>query len=93
MAAPHVAGVAALIVSVFGNHGEGDHAGLSPEEVLKHLTQTADPIACPPNPFNPSYPGPNGLPATCEGTLANNSFYGFGQVNALQAVSQRSREH
>ena len=88
MAAPHVAGLAALIVSRFGNREGGDRPRLSPEQVLEHLTQTADPIACPPNPFNPNYPGPNGLPAHCEGPLDNNSFYGFGQINALKALSQ-----
>ncbi len=95
MASPHVAGLAALIVSVFGNGGgsrqdnreDGGHPRLSPDQVLNHLTETADPIACPPNPFNPKYPGPNGQPAHCEGTLAHNGFYGFGQINALRAVS------
>ena len=93
MAAPHVAGLAALIVSRFGNREDGEHSGLSPDQVLERLTQTADPIACPPNPFNPNYPGPNGLPARCDGPASNNSFYGFGQINALQAVSQRGGEH
>jgi subtilisin family serine protease len=104
MASPHVAGLAALIVSAFGNGGDhrgnresegddGSHPRLSPREVLKHLTGSADPLPCPPNPFNPTYPGPNGQPANCEGTLADNSFYGFGQINALRAVRQGDNQH
>jgi subtilisin family serine protease len=88
MASPHVAGLAALIVSRFGRDGNG----LSPEQVLAHLTSSADPLPCPPNPFNPTFPSPNFNPAAgpahCEGTSSYNSFYGYGQINALTAVTQ-----
>jgi subtilisin family serine protease len=88
MASPHVAGLAALIVSRFSRDG----GGLSPARVLDRLTSSADPLPCPPDPFNPTVPSPNFNPAAgpahCEGTNDNNSFYGYGQINALTAVTQ-----
>jgi len=77
MASPHVAGVAALIISQFGKMPQG--------RVQAYLTSTADPIECPPNPFNPGPPF-NYL-ATCQGGAGYNSFYGHGQVNAFSAVT------
>jgi subtilisin family serine protease len=88
MASPHVAGVAALILS--GN------PGLSPSQVLARIRSTADPLACPADPYYPQFLSPNmpGIPATvqrqpahCVGPTGNNSFYGAGLVNALRAVS------
>jgi subtilisin family serine protease len=89
MASPHVAGVVALILS-----GKGGDNGQS--EVLDRLTSTADPLACPPDPYYPATLSPSmpGIPATikrypahCEGTTVYNNFYGYGLVNALRAVS------
>jgi len=77
MASPHVAGVAALIISWFGHMPQG--------KVQAMLTQTADPQPCPPNPFNPG--GTGAWLATCQGGDGYNSFYGHGQVNALSAVT------
>jgi len=77
MASPHVAGVAALIVSKFGK--------MAPGAVAARLTSTADPIACPSNPFNPG--PPFDFLAACEGGAGYNGFYGHGEVNALSAVS------
>jgi len=77
MASPHVAGVAALVISQFGR------AGMSPDRVQAYIRQTADAQACPPNPFL----GGTGFDATCQGGLGNNGFYGGGQVNALNAVT------
>jgi subtilisin family serine protease len=88
MASPHVAGVVALILSRQG--------GLSQPEVVSRLTSTADPISCPADPYYPAYLSPNmpnvpasveRRPAHCEGSTAYNSFYGYGQVNALAVVS------
>ncbi len=77
MASPHAAGVAALILSQFGK--------MPPGAVQDIMISTADPMACPPNPFNP---GPPYLwPATCKGGDEYNGFYGHGQVNALSAVT------
>ncbi len=77
MASPHVAGVAALVMSQFPNLPQG--------AVQAMLTLTADPLACPTNPFNPG--GTGAYLATCEGGVYN-GFYGHGLVNALTAVVQ-----
>ncbi len=80
MASPHVAGVAALVISQFGGAGG---RGLSPGRVQAYIGQTADPQSCPPNPFL----GGTGFDATCQGGAGYNGFYGNGQVNALNAVT------
>ena len=77
MASPHVAGVAALIISQFGKMPQG--------RVQAMLTGTADPLDCPPNPFDPS--GTGSYLATCQGGAGYNGFYGHGQVNAFNAVT------
>jgi subtilisin family serine protease len=77
MASPHVAGVAALIISQFGKMPQG--------RVQAAITGTADPLPCPPNPFNPGPPFT--FQATCAGGAGYNGFYGHGQVNALNAVT------
>lgn len=82
MAGPHVAGVAALIISQFGK--------MPPGKVQAMISQTADPQPCPPNPFNPG--PPFNFLATCQGGDGYNSFYGHGQVNALNAVTHTPGE-
>jgi len=77
MASPHVAGVAALILSQFGKMPQG--------AVQAMITSTADPMACPPNPFDPG--GTGAWLATCVGGSSYNGFYGHGQVNAFSAVT------
>ena len=81
MASPHAAGVAALVVSR-GTSGSG--------AIAARLQGSADPIACPPDPsiyaFFPAVD--NGAPQVCTGGAGYNAFNGFGQVNALRAVSQ-----
>ncbi len=79
MASPHAAGVAALILSQYGKMPQGAVAAM--------LQNTADPLACPPNPFNPG--PPFSFQATCVGGEGYNGFYGHGQVNALSAVTRR----
>jgi subtilisin family serine protease len=76
MASPHVAGVAALAISA--------HGKLSPGAVQALITRTADPLACPPSPFNPG----GFFPASCQGGRGYNGFNGHGQVNALAVVSR-----
>jgi subtilisin family serine protease len=95
MASPHVAGVVALILS------RDSEQRMSHSAVLTRLTSTSDPIACPPNPYDPPVPSPRyrfspnfaGVPADverhlahCEGSAEYNSFYGYGLINALRAV-------
>jgi len=75
MATPHVAGVAALILSEFGK--------LPPGAVQAGITSNADPLPCPPNPFDPG--GLGYFVATCQGGDYN-GFFGHGQVNALNSV-------
>lgn len=80
MASPHVAGVAALLVSM---------GVTSPGAVTAKLTGTADPMACPADlsiyAFFPAVD--NGAPQVCQGGTGYNSFNGHGQVNALSAVT------
>jgi subtilisin family serine protease len=77
MASPHAAGVAALIISQFGK--------MPPGRVQAMLTQTADSMDCPPNPFDPG--GTGAWLATCVGGSGYNGFYGHGQVDAYNAVT------
>lgn len=85
MASPHVAGVAALIISRFGDLNNS-HGRLSPGQVAASIRQTADAQRCPDVlPANYSL-RPSGSPQTCQGGPGNNSWYGSGQVNALRAV-------
>ena len=80
MASPHVAGVAALILS---------QASFSPGAVGARITSTADPLACPSDPsiYDPFPALDNGAPQECQGGAGYNSFNGQGQVNALNAIS------
>jgi lantibiotic leader peptide-processing serine protease len=79
MASPHVAGVAALIMS---------QGTTSPGAVTARLNNTSDPMACPTDlsiyAFFPAVD--NGAPQVCQGGTGYNSFNGHGQVNALTAV-------
>ncbi len=80
MASPHVAGLAALIMS---------QGTTSPGAVAAQINNTADPIACPLDlsiyAFFPAVD--NGAAQECQGGGSFNSFNGHGQVNALSAVT------
>jgi subtilisin family serine protease len=94
MASPHVAGVAALIVSRFGNL-DSPNGKMSPERVKAYLDQTADPQPCPVflPPLYETVFGTgteSGLFAACQGGPGYNSWYGSGQVNAFNAVTHTS---
>jgi subtilisin family serine protease len=87
MAAPHVAGVAALIIEKHGTKGKGGKS-LDPDVVRQILLSSATDQACPiggiqdyldegrPPEFN----------AVCDGTTASNGLYGEGIVDAISAV-------
>jgi hypothetical protein len=79
MASPHVAGVAALVVST-GITAVG--------AVAAKINSTADPLACPSDlsiyAFFPAVD--NGAAQVCQGGTGFNSFNGHGQVNALNVV-------
>jgi lantibiotic leader peptide-processing serine protease len=86
MAAPHVSGVASLIVSEFGSP-EGDGLAMSPDAVRQRLQDSAVPHPCPdPNPLDYPDAGPK-FTAFCEGDENLNGFYGNGIVDALGAVT------
>ncbi|WP_323101666.1 S8 family serine peptidase [Intrasporangium sp. YIM S08009] len=79
MAAPHVAGVAALIASVSQKRGGPLSAALQ---------RAVNPIACPADvsAYAP-FPGlDSGAPQTCQGGIGQNSWYGAGEVDAVKAV-------
>lgn len=91
MASPHAAGVAALIVSKYGERQRGGGLGLDPAEVEDILLESATAKACPdPAAFTYTRTLPTGQVVTsthtCEGTVESNGFYGAGIVNALAAV-------
>jgi len=73
MAGPHAAGVAALALSA--------HPGLKPGALASLLERTATALVCPEGVYEPR----PGYPATCTGG-ERNSFYGAGNVNALNVV-------
>jgi len=88
MASPHVAGVAALIVSAFGTEDPA-HPGqlrMDPGAVERRLRETARPLACP-DPPTVRYAGRT-YTATCRGTRERNGFYGDGLVSAAAAVAR-----
>jgi subtilisin family serine protease len=76
MSTPHVTGVAALIMSRFGNMGTKD--------LERHLEGSAIPKACPGNPYQP-YPA-DMPPETCTTGGDDTGFYGDGEVDALTAT-------
>ncbi|WP_248763525.1 S8 family serine peptidase [Pseudarthrobacter sp. SSS035] len=79
MAAPHVAGVAALIVS----------SGVTnPGTVASRINTTADKMDCPADMsvYAPFPATDNGAPQVCQGGAGYNGFNGHGQVNALRAI-------
>jgi lantibiotic leader peptide-processing serine protease len=90
MASPHVAGVAALIISRFGNANTPQNGKLRPNQVKAYLDQTADPQPCP-GVFPTGYLAILGVDdrqvQSCQGGAGYNSWYGKGQVNAFNAVT------
>ena len=95
MASPHVAGVAALIVSRFGDLNNAQNGKMRPGAVEAYIQQTADPQPCPTF-LPPGYAESRGVGTQsgvftpCQGGPGHNSWYGNGQVNALSAVTKNS---
>lgn len=89
MAGPHVAGVAALVVSRYGDLQNPQNGKMRPGQVEQYVTQTADPQPCPTSvsPLYQTVTTSLGEPQACQGGTGHNSWYGNGQVNALRAVT------
>jgi hypothetical protein len=81
MAAPHAAGVAALIISRFGDAQNAQNGHMRPGAVEAMLQQTADPQPCP-EALPPGYAAfvgsESGEPQECQGGRPHNSWYGAG---------------
>ena len=78
-AAPHVAGVIALIRST--------HPRWTAQQVTAALTRQADRLPCPPGGrYDPD--GTGAWLAHCEGGRSGQGFYGHGQIDALAAVTR-----
>jgi subtilisin family serine protease len=99
MAAPHASGVAALIISVYGDAKSPQNGKMRPGSVAAMMQQTADPQPCPtelplvgaPGSSRATIPYANtrqldGSLQECQGGEGYNSWYGNGQINALRAV-------
>jgi lantibiotic leader peptide-processing serine protease len=93
MASPHVAGVAALIISRYGDSHNPQNGKLRPGQVEALLQQTADPQTCPTT-LPPGYAAfvgtQSGTPQACQGGAGHTSWYGAGQVDAFNAVTHTS---
>jgi lantibiotic leader peptide-processing serine protease len=100
MASPHAAGVAALIISRYGDLDNPQNGKMRPGTVEAYMQGTADPQPCPTALPLQGAPGssranvpysnsrrPDGSLQECQGGTGHNSWYGAGQINALRAVS------
>jgi subtilisin family serine protease len=88
MAAPHVAGVAALAIQRHGEGAPDTGFQLAPDQVAQILATTATDVACPEGgtqSYATAERGPE-WDARCEGTTAVNGHYGEGIVDAARAV-------
>jgi subtilisin family serine protease len=93
MASPHAAGVAALIISRFGDLDNPQNGKMRPNAVAAYVQQTSDAQPCPtelPPGYEaftrPHFEDAEGEPQECQGGPGYTSWYGNGQVNALRAV-------
>ena len=89
MATPVVSGVAALIVSQYGDFSSNNKnkPHMTPTSVESILQITANNQPCPsPNTVTQG-PGFVFATATCQGNTGNNTFFGKGVVDALNAVT------
>lgn len=89
MATPNVAGVAALIISQYGDFSSNNKnkPHMSPTAVESILQITANNQPCPEPKTVTQGPGFVFATATCQGNTGNNTFFGKGIVDALKAVT------
>jgi subtilisin family serine protease len=89
MAAPHVVGVAALVVQRYGDGAPDTGPWLAPDRVAQILAQTAADQPCPlggTQSYASAGRGPD-WDAVCQGDTADNGLYGEGIVDAVDALS------
>jgi subtilisin family serine protease len=89
MATPNAAGVAALIISRYGDFSTNNKnkPHMSPTSVEQYLQQSANNQPCP-EPRTVTQGDDFDVPtATCQGNTGYNSFFGKGIVDALKAVT------
>lgn len=89
MATPNAAGVAALIISQYGDFSSNNpnKIHMSPTQVESILQITANNQPCPTPATVTQGPGLTFATATCQGDTGYNSFFGKGIVDALNAVT------
>lgn len=91
MATPNAAGVAALIISQYGDFSSNNQnkPHMSPTQVEQILQITANNQPCPEPKTVRQGPGFEFEFATCQGDTGYNSFFGKGIVDALKAVTYK----
>jgi subtilisin family serine protease len=100
MASPHVAGLAALVISQFGDLKTPQNGKMRPNQVEQLITQTADPQVCPdtlPNatsgsqkgrPYATWFGSQSGATQQCQGGgQGHTSWYGTGEADAFNALT------
>jgi lantibiotic leader peptide-processing serine protease len=90
MATPNTAGVAALIISQYGDFTPGGNPNkihMSPTTVESYLQTSANNQPCPTPKTVTQGPGFVFATATCQGDTGFNGFFGKGIVDALKAVT------
>jgi hypothetical protein len=89
MATPNVAGVAALIISQYGDFSSNNQnkPHMSPTQVESILQITANNQPCPTPNTVVQGPGFQFPTATCQGDTGYNDFFGKGIVDAVKAVT------
>jgi subtilisin family serine protease len=92
MATPNAAGVAALIISQYGDFSSSNpnHAHMSPTTVEQYLQISANNQPCPTPSTVVQGPGEAEPTATCQGDTGYNNFFGKGIVDALRAVTLKT---
>jgi subtilisin family serine protease len=88
MATPNAAGVAALIISQYGDFPSSpNRAHMSPTTVEQYLQISANNQPCPPGRTTIAGPGFALLTATCSGDVGYNNYFGKGIVDAVKALT------
>jgi subtilisin family serine protease len=92
MAAPNAAGVAALIISQYGDFpaNNPNKIHMAPTTVEQYLAVSANNQPCPTPRTVVQGPGLMLPTATCQGGIGSNNFFGKGIVDAVKAVTLKT---